>query len=182
MTNMVFTERILINSMFSMVPNIVLAPNMTQNAERKHRTQDTNTANFRSSSQMLYQILEKIFMNQSQPTLKEINQRYPISEKINQSQPTLKKIKQSHLTLKNKNQGYPSLKRTHWNHSTMKKINQKLQPAPKRLNHKLQPTIGENKLCVKPIRKTPFFLSETETLETLDGCNVSTKNDTGTSP
>ena len=35
--------------MFSVAPNIVLAPNMTQNAERKHRTQDTNTANFRSS-------------------------------------------------------------------------------------------------------------------------------------
>ena len=34
--------------MFSVVPNIVLAPNMTQNTERKHRTQDTNTANFRS--------------------------------------------------------------------------------------------------------------------------------------
>ena len=32
-----------------MAPNIVFAPNMTQNAERKHRTQDTNTANFRSS-------------------------------------------------------------------------------------------------------------------------------------
>ena len=35
--------------MFSVVPNIVFAPNMTQNAERKHRTQDANTANFRSS-------------------------------------------------------------------------------------------------------------------------------------
>ena len=34
--------------MFSVAPNIVFAPNMTQNAERKHRTQDTNTANFRS--------------------------------------------------------------------------------------------------------------------------------------
>ena len=34
--------------MFSMVPNIVLAPNMTQNAERKHRTQDANTAHFQS--------------------------------------------------------------------------------------------------------------------------------------
>ena len=34
--------------MFSVAPNIVLAPNMTQNAERKHRTQDANTANFRS--------------------------------------------------------------------------------------------------------------------------------------
>ena len=33
--------------MFSMAPNIVLAPNMTQNAERKHRTQDTNTAPIR---------------------------------------------------------------------------------------------------------------------------------------
>ena len=31
-----------------MAPNIVFAPNMTQNAERKHRTQDTNTADFRS--------------------------------------------------------------------------------------------------------------------------------------
>ena len=34
--------------MFSVAPNIVFVPNMTQNAERKHRTQDTNTANFRS--------------------------------------------------------------------------------------------------------------------------------------
>ena len=40
MTNMVFTERILINSMFSMAPNIVLAPNTTQNAERRTQTQD----------------------------------------------------------------------------------------------------------------------------------------------
>ena len=36
--------------MFSVAPNIVFAPNMMQNAERKHRTQDTNTANFRSLS------------------------------------------------------------------------------------------------------------------------------------
>ena len=36
--------------MFSVAPNILLAPNMTQNAERKHRTQNTNTAHFRSSS------------------------------------------------------------------------------------------------------------------------------------
>ena len=35
--------------MFSVAPNIVLAPNMTQNAERKHRTQDANTAHFQSS-------------------------------------------------------------------------------------------------------------------------------------
>ena len=34
--------------MFSVVPNIVFAPNMTQNAECKHRTQDTNTAHFQS--------------------------------------------------------------------------------------------------------------------------------------
>ena len=34
--------------MFSVAPNIVFVPNMTQNTERKHRTQDTNTANFRS--------------------------------------------------------------------------------------------------------------------------------------
>ena len=33
--------------MFSVVPNIVLVPNMTQNAERKHRTQDANTAPIR---------------------------------------------------------------------------------------------------------------------------------------
>ena len=33
--------------MFSVAPNIVLAPNMTQNAERKHRTQDANTAPIR---------------------------------------------------------------------------------------------------------------------------------------
>ena len=33
--------------MFSVAPNIVLAPNMTQNAERKHRTQNTNTAHIR---------------------------------------------------------------------------------------------------------------------------------------
>ena len=36
--------------MFSVAPNIVLAPNMTQNAERKHRTQDTNTAPIRPHS------------------------------------------------------------------------------------------------------------------------------------
>ena len=29
--------------MFSVAPNIVLVPNMTQNAERKHRTQTQNT-------------------------------------------------------------------------------------------------------------------------------------------
>ena len=33
--------------MFSVAPNIVLVPNMTQNTERKHRTQDTNTAPIR---------------------------------------------------------------------------------------------------------------------------------------
>ena len=33
--------------MFSVAPNILLAPNMTQNAERKHRTQNTNTAHIR---------------------------------------------------------------------------------------------------------------------------------------
>ena len=41
--------------MFSVAPNIVFAPNMTQNAERKHRTQDTNTANFRSFSELSFQ-------------------------------------------------------------------------------------------------------------------------------
>ena len=34
--------------MFSVAPNILLAPNMMQNAERKHRTQNTNTAHIRS--------------------------------------------------------------------------------------------------------------------------------------
>ena len=34
--------------MLSVAPNIVFAPNMMQNAERKHRMQNTNTANFRS--------------------------------------------------------------------------------------------------------------------------------------
>ena len=33
--------------MFSVAPNIVLAPNMKQNAESKHRTQDTDTAPIR---------------------------------------------------------------------------------------------------------------------------------------
>ena len=42
--------------MFAVAPNIVFAPNMTQNAERKHRTQDTNTANFRSFTQV-YRII-----------------------------------------------------------------------------------------------------------------------------
>ena len=37
--------------MFSVAPNILLAPNMTQNAERKHRTQNTNTAHFQSCAQ-----------------------------------------------------------------------------------------------------------------------------------
>ena len=34
--------------MLSMAPNIVFVPNITQNAEHRHRTQDTNTAHFRS--------------------------------------------------------------------------------------------------------------------------------------
>ena len=34
--------------MFSVATNIVLAPNMTQYAERKHRTQDAITAHFQS--------------------------------------------------------------------------------------------------------------------------------------
>ena len=33
--------------MFSVAPNIVFVPDMTQNAERKHRTQNTNTAHIR---------------------------------------------------------------------------------------------------------------------------------------
>ena len=38
--------------MFSVAPNIVLAPNMTQNAERKHRTQDTDTAPIRPQTRV----------------------------------------------------------------------------------------------------------------------------------
>ena len=40
--------------MFSVVPNIVFAPNMTQNAERKHRTQNTNTAHIRPRKYALF--------------------------------------------------------------------------------------------------------------------------------
>ena len=39
--------------MFSVAPNILLAPNMTQNAERKHRTQDANTAHNRPPIEMV---------------------------------------------------------------------------------------------------------------------------------
>ena len=46
MTNMVFRERILMNSMLSMAPNIVFAPNIRRT---QNRTQDTNTAHFRTS-------------------------------------------------------------------------------------------------------------------------------------
>ena len=38
--------------MLSVAPNIVFAPNMMQNAERKHRTQNTNTAHFRTPLNM----------------------------------------------------------------------------------------------------------------------------------
>ena len=34
--------------MLSVAPNIVFVPNIMQNAERKHRTQNTNTAHFRT--------------------------------------------------------------------------------------------------------------------------------------
>ena len=34
--------------MLSVAPNIVFGPNITQNAERKHRMQNTNTAHFRT--------------------------------------------------------------------------------------------------------------------------------------
>ena len=37
--------------MLSMAPNIVFAPNIMQNAEHRHRTQDTNTAHFRTWNQ-----------------------------------------------------------------------------------------------------------------------------------
>ena len=51
MINMVFRERILINSMLS------VAPNMTQNAERKHRTQNTNTAPIRPQDCVFYRLI-----------------------------------------------------------------------------------------------------------------------------
>ena len=38
--------------MFSVAPNIVLAPNMTQNAERRRRMQNANTAHIRLRSLM----------------------------------------------------------------------------------------------------------------------------------
>ena len=52
--------------MFSVAPNILLAPNMTQNAERKHRTQDANTAHNRllrilvSTKQMKFSQTEQV--------------------------------------------------------------------------------------------------------------------------
>ena len=49
--------------MFSVVPNIVLVPNMTQNAERKHRTQNTNTAHIR------LQKVSKFLVYGKEPTL-----------------------------------------------------------------------------------------------------------------
>ena len=42
--------------MFSLAPNILLSPNMTQNAERKHRTQDANTAHNRLREDMIQNI------------------------------------------------------------------------------------------------------------------------------
>ena len=49
--------------MFSVAPNIVLAPNMTQNAESKHRTQNTNTAHIRLpfvAPMVIYRICHKV--------------------------------------------------------------------------------------------------------------------------
>ena len=43
--------------MLSVVPNIVFAPNMMQNAERKHGTQNTNTAHFRTPTDVFYRDL-----------------------------------------------------------------------------------------------------------------------------
>ena len=43
--------------MLSVVPNIVFAPNMTQNAERKHRMQNTNTTHFRTRFQIVFSIV-----------------------------------------------------------------------------------------------------------------------------
>ena len=40
--------------MLSMAPNIVFVPNITQNAERKHRTQNTNTVHFRTQLNRLF--------------------------------------------------------------------------------------------------------------------------------
>ena len=41
--------------MLSVAPNIIFVPNMTQNAERKHRTQNTNTAHFRTLTYLSFQ-------------------------------------------------------------------------------------------------------------------------------
>ena len=55
--------------MFSVAPNILLAPNMTQNAERKHRTQNTNTAHNRPHLSLdfitLKALFESLFANQT---------------------------------------------------------------------------------------------------------------------
>ena len=49
--------------MFSMAPNIVLAPNMTQNAERKHRTQNTNTAHIRLHFHVFFEAYGKVYLH-----------------------------------------------------------------------------------------------------------------------
>ena len=46
--------------MFSVAPNILLAAHMTQNAERKHRTQDANTAHNRLRKKLFLHGLENI--------------------------------------------------------------------------------------------------------------------------
>ena len=60
--------------MFSVAPNIVLAPNMTQNAERKHRTQDANTAHFQSCCNPERDHLYNFFRaNQGKDNIKSIH-------------------------------------------------------------------------------------------------------------
>ena len=71
-----------------MAPNIVFAPNITQNAEHRHWTQNTNTAHFRS----LYKGLVKrqnvvwdharlVFYKLFEPFSNRMNLRFVADEK-----------------------------------------------------------------------------------------------------
>ena len=51
--------------MLSMAPNIVFAPNITQNAEHRHRTQDTNTAHFRTSTSAVMSCIKNEIENKT---------------------------------------------------------------------------------------------------------------------
>ena len=56
--------------MLSVASNIVFTPNITQNAERKHRTQNTNTAHFRTSLWSKFEMAE-IMLDKNKGHLKK---------------------------------------------------------------------------------------------------------------